>query len=117
MQEATLLLSPLGSVSGVSVCGGAPWVGLTSLQVGCGSSSVQPAHLGQLRLGETRLAHLGGLAHGDVALGQGPLREGLRCYILAGLAAGQVRLAGPRKAKPVLLASTTTCLAFRGASA
>ena len=30
----------------------------------------QRAHLGQLRLGEAGLAHLGGLAHGDVALGQ-----------------------------------------------
>lgn len=79
--------------------------------------SVSPAHLGQLRLGEARLAHLGGLAHGDVALRQGTLREGLRCHILAGLAAGQVCLAGPRKPKPVLLTSATTRLTFGGAPA
>lgn len=35
------------------------------------------AHLGQLWLGKAGLAHLGGLAHGHVALGEGALREGL----------------------------------------
>lgn len=31
------------------------------------------AHLGQFWLGEARLAHLGGLAHGDVTLCEGTL--------------------------------------------
>ena len=44
-------------------------------------------YLGQLWLGEARLAHLRRLAHGDVALSQGPLGEGLGGPVLAGLAA------------------------------
>lgn len=52
----------------------------------------QVAVLGQLWLGEARLAHLGGLAHGDVALRQGPLGKGLGGPILAGLAVRSVTL-------------------------
>jgi len=51
-------------------------------------------YLGQLRLGEARLAHLGGLAHGDVALGQRPLGERLGGPVLAGLAVRSVPLTG-----------------------
>lgn len=49
---------------------------------------VSPAvsYLGKLCLGKARLAHLRGLTHGDVALGQRPLREGLGGSILTGLA-------------------------------
>lgn len=43
-------------------------------------------YLGQLCLGKARLAHLRGLTHGNVALGQWPLREGLGGPILTGLA-------------------------------
>lgn len=43
-------------------------------------------YLGELCLGKARLAHLRGLTHGDVALGQWPLREGLGGPILTGLA-------------------------------
>lgn len=75
------------------------------------------AHLGQFWLGEARLAHLGGLAHGHIALCEGALRKGLGGHILAGLAAGQGGLAGPRKAEAVLLAASTTSLAFGGAPA
>lgn len=46
---------------------------LTSLKVWDASGLVQLAHLGQLWLGEAGLAHLGGLAHGDIALRQGTL--------------------------------------------
>lgn len=91
--------------------------GLPRPSHGCGGFLRAAAHLGQLGLGEARLAHLGGLAHGDVALCQGALREGLGRHILAGLAVGEIRLAGPRKPKAVLLASPTTSLAFWGAPA
>lgn len=50
------------------------------------------SYLGKLWLGEARLAHLRGLAHGDVALCQRPLREGLGGPILAGLAVWSVAL-------------------------
>lgn len=80
-------------------------------------TSLPPAHLGQLGLGEARLAHLGGLAHGDVALGQGALGEWLGCHVLAGLAVGEIRLAGSREPKAVLLAPPTTSLAFWGTPA
>ena len=49
-------------------------------------------YLGQLWLGETRLAHLRGLAHGDVALCQWPLGEGLGGPIHAGLAVWSIAL-------------------------
>lgn len=81
------------------------------------SSPALPAHLGQLGLGEAGLAHLGGLAHGDVALGQGALGERLRRHVLAGLAVGEIRLAGSREPKAVLLAPPTTSLAFWGTPA
>lgn len=42
-------------------------------------------HLGKLRLGESGLAHLGRLAHGDVALCQWPLGERLGSPIQADL--------------------------------
>lgn len=51
-------------------------------------------YLGQLGLGEARLAHLRGLAHGDVALCQRPLGEGLGGPILASLAVWSVTLTG-----------------------
>lgn len=51
-------------------------------------------YLGQLGLREAGLAHLGGLAHGDVALSQRPLGEGLGGPVLAGLAVGSVTLTG-----------------------
>lgn len=35
------------------------------------------AHLGQFWLGEARLAHLRGLAHGHITLCEGTLRKGL----------------------------------------
>ncbi|TNN42701.1 hypothetical protein EYF80_047094 [Liparis tanakae] len=57
-------------------------------------------YLGQLRLGEARLAHLGGLAHGDVALGQRPLGEGLGGPVLADLAVRSVPLTGALVARP-----------------
>lgn len=50
------------------------------------------SYLGKLRLGETRLAHLRGLAHGDVALCQRPLGEGLGGPILASLAVWSIAL-------------------------
>lgn len=86
---------------------------------GAPSRPARPAatHLGQLGLGEARLAHLGGLAHGDVALGQGALGERLRRHVLAGLAVGEIRLAGSREPKAVLLAPPTTSLAFWGTPA
>lgn len=52
-------------------------------------------YLGQLWLGEARLAHLRGLAHGDVALCQWPLGEGLGGPILADLTVWSVTLTGP----------------------
>lgn len=52
----------------------------------------QVAVLGQLWLGEARLAHLRGLTHGDVALCQWPLGERLGGSILAGLAVWSVTL-------------------------
>ncbi len=61
-------------------------------------------YLGQLWLGEARLAHLRGLAHGDVALCQRPLGEGLGGPILAGLAVWSVTLTGtlvPRATDPL----------------
>lgn len=51
-------------------------------------------YLGELWLGEARLAHLRWLAHGDVALCQWPLGEGLGGPILAGLARGSITLTG-----------------------
>lgn len=59
--------------------------GSPTLQRGAAMASCVPptpsarprAHLGQFGLGEAWLAHLGGLAHGHVALREGPLREGL----------------------------------------
>lgn len=51
-------------------------------------------YLGQLRLREARLAHLRGLAHGDVALCQRPLGERLGGPILAGLAIWSITLTG-----------------------
>lgn len=54
----------------------------------------QVAVLGQLWLGEARLAHLRGLAHGDVALCQWALGEGLGGPVLAGLAVWSVTLTG-----------------------
>lgn len=47
-------------------------------------------YLGEFRLGQARLAHLGGLAHGDVTLGERSLGEGLGAQVLAGLAATHV---------------------------
>lgn len=49
-------------------------------------------YLGQLWLGEARLAHLRRLAHGDIALSQRPLGEGLGGPILAGLAVWSIAL-------------------------
>lgn len=51
-------------------------------------------YLRQLGLGEAGLAHLRGLAYGDVALGQRPLRERLGGPILADLAVWSVNLPG-----------------------
>lgn len=51
-------------------------------------------YLGQLWLGQAWLAHLGGLAHGDVALCQRPLGEGLGSPIQADLAGGAITLTG-----------------------
>lgn len=51
-------------------------------------------YLGKLWLGEARLAHLRGLAHGDVALCQWPLGEGLGGPILTGLAVWSIALTG-----------------------
>lgn len=51
-------------------------------------------YLGELWLGEARLAHLRRLAHGDVALCQWPLGEGLGGPILAGLARRSITLTG-----------------------
>lgn len=75
-------------------------------------SMMGKAYLGQFWLGEARLAHLGGLAHGHITLCEGTLRKGLRGHILAGLAVGKGGLAGPRKPKAVLLAAPTASLAF-----
>lgn len=51
-------------------------------------------YLGELWLGEAWLAHLRGLAHGDVALCQRPLGEGLGGSVLAGLAVWSITLTG-----------------------
>lgn len=57
-------------------------------------------YLRQLWLGEARLAHLRGLAHGDVALRQRPLGEGLGGPVLAGLAVWSVTLTGTLVCRP-----------------
>lgn len=79
----------------------------------------QVAVLGQLWLGEARLAHLRRLAHGDVALCQWPLGEGLGGPVLASLAVWSVALTGTlvcRSTNPLssttpglTLHSSTTC--------
>lgn len=51
-------------------------------------------YLGELWLGEARLAHLRGLTHGDVALCQWSLGEGLGGSVLAGLAVWSITLTG-----------------------
>lgn len=59
-----------------------------NVEVTKGGAWVSPvgSYLGKLCLGKARLAHLRGLTHGDVALCQWPLREGLGGPILTGLA-------------------------------
>ncbi len=72
-------------------------------------------YLRELRLGQSRLAHLWRLAHGDVALGQWTLREGLGHQVLTGLAAwcvGQA-IAVITSATVPLTTSTTPGLTFR----
>lgn len=60
------------------------------------------------------MAHLRGLAHGDVPLGKWALREWLRHHILAGLAVGQVALAVDLVPQAtVSLAGPTAQLPFR----
>ncbi len=72
-------------------------------------------YLWELRLGQSRLAHLWRLAHGDVALGQWTLREGLGHQVLTGLAVRHVGLpvAVIPSATVPLTTSTTPGLTFR----
>lgn len=58
-------------------------------------------YLGKLWLGEARLAHLRGLAHGDVALCQWPLGERLGGPILADLAVTMTTTLVPRATDPL----------------
>lgn len=71
-------------------------------------------YLGQLWLGEARLAHLGRLAHRDVTLSQRPLGERLGGPVLAGLAVRSVSLV-TRATHP--LSATTPGLSLHSTTA
>lgn len=58
-------------------------------------------YLGEIRLREARLAHLRGLAHGDVALCQWPLGEGLGGSVLADLTIGSITVTGTLSTGPL----------------